>query len=118
MPHRIILLNFTEKDADTISKAGYNIERGMIGGPSTWQEYIPFQTPHPLYEYDILLYDSHSSNETGKGLSSPCHLPTEHGSYEALTAFAGPPHVRIAFIGESSNLQTLIAGGLRFCKID
>jgi hypothetical protein len=117
MPHRIILLNFTERETEIVSKAGYNVERGIIGGPDTRADYFPFFTPHPLYEYDILFYNSHFSPEMNKGLPSPRHLYTEAGSLEALAEFSTPPLVRISFIGESSNTQILTAGGLPFVKL-
>src|SRR6266568_3941740 len=53
--HRIILLNFTEAEANAVAKAGYKVDRGIIGSPDREGKYCPFQVPHPLYEYDVLV---------------------------------------------------------------
>ena len=54
--HRILLLNFTEMAASILRKAGYDVERGFIGKYEDGFERIPFQIPHPFYDYDALAY--------------------------------------------------------------
>src|SRR6266478_6725935 len=116
MSHRIILLNFSERVAQTVAKAGFNVERGFLGKYET-QEYLPSQTPRPLYEYDVLVYDSNVTRELEKEFSSPINLLSEQGSFRTLGKFNGPPHIRIAFIGESAGLTKLTHAGLPFIHL-
>jgi hypothetical protein len=117
MKHRIILLNFTRKDAQVIAKAGYNVECGFIG-TAVGSTSFPYLTPHPLYEYDILFYNSNISPELENEIDKhPHNLLNETGSYEALKSFRTPPIVRISFIGEPRGANNLIHGGVSCIKL-
>ena len=59
--HRIILLNFTERECKAVTEAGYNVDAGVLRHPNNDMTYCPFKTPHPLYEYDILFYNANFS---------------------------------------------------------
>jgi len=116
MPHRIILLNFPPKAAELLTKEGFNVERGYLG-PYEAKNRLQFQTPHPLYEYDVLIYNSHYHADLVKEFSSPMNLFDQKGSLEALTSFAGPPHLRIAFIGDPNGAKALVHAGLEFVSL-
>src|SRR6266404_7990361 len=100
---KILLLNFTESEAAILLKAGYNVERGFLGVYQQ-QKYLPFQTPHPVYEYDILVYNSRFPPELRNEFKNQQNLLAEKGSLESLTHFNGMPAVRISFIGEYAGL--------------
>jgi hypothetical protein len=113
---KILLLNFTQPDAAIISKAGYDVERGYLG-PYEVEKQLPFQAPHPIYEYDILVYNSQTTPELRKEFVTKRNLLNETGSLDALSKFRGTPAVRISFVGEYSGLPTLLQGGLSFVKL-
>jgi hypothetical protein len=113
---RIILLNFTEKETDVVLKAGYAVERGIIGLPDRAEEFLPYQTPHPLYEYDVLVYRSDCPEAVQKELIKPCNLFEETGSERALRKFDTPPIVRVAFVGRAE-ITNLLPGGLPFVSL-
>jgi hypothetical protein len=115
MEHRIILLNFTEREALVVAKAGYNVERGFLG--IYHAENLPFQTPHPLYEYDVLFYNSLIPDGLESEYTSQMNLLAQKGSYDALLHFNTPPHVRISFIGMPNGARTLVHGGVRFIDL-
>ena len=118
MKHKIILLNFTQKEAQSIAKAGYTVEFGYIG-KAFHDGSIQFISPHPLYEYDILFYNSTISPEVEKkaAISQRRVLSSETGSYEALNSFRTPPYVRVSFIGEPNGASNLIHGGVSYIKL-
>src|SRR5947199_10117202 len=97
--HRIVLLNFSEAECSRIAKAGYNVDRGMVGDTTPALDYCHFECPHPLYEYDVLFYKA----VRGRDLvfSNPRNLFAELGSARALGTFSLPPRVRVAFIGQN-----------------
>jgi hypothetical protein len=113
---KILLLNFTESDAGIISKAGFAVERGYLGAYQP-QEYWAFQTPHPIYEYDVLIYNSADTLELENEFTKQNNLLKEKGSLEALTNFAGTPYLRIYFAGQYNGLPTLLHGGLPFLNL-
>ncbi len=115
--HRIILLNFTDREAETITKAGYNVEQGFVGVGNQSTKYLPYVTPHPLYEYDILFYNSRISNELNKKFSSPRNGLSEAGFVKTMSSFDTPPRVRVSFIGEEAGFDFLIQGGVPFVKL-
>jgi hypothetical protein len=120
MAHRIILFNFTEKEASIIAKAGYNVERGFVGvvhgdGPSS---YLPFYAPHPPYDYDILFYNSYISADVEKEFASLCrNLIDAAGAWDAFRYFRTPPQVRVSFIGSPNGAHSLIQGGIGFVAL-
>lgn len=115
--HRIILLNFTGKEAETIAKAGYNVERGYIGAGNEFTEYLPYKTPHPLYEYDILFYKSGASKELDQEFTDARNGLKDSGFGSAMRSLGMPPYVRVSFIGVESSFNNLIYGGLPFISL-
>jgi hypothetical protein len=115
MAHQILLLNFSEKDAQTVSKAGFHVERGFLGRYEP--TYFAFQSPHPIYEYDVLFYNSNISPELKKEFPGHCNLVNEVGSYHSLLKFDGPPHVRVSFVGEPNGATVLLHGGVPFVEL-
>ena len=113
---RIILLNFSAKDGNAIENAGYSVERGLLGRYVSERD-IPFASPHPLYEYDILFYNSTVTSEVAKEFTNPKNLFAETGSCDALSKLGGNPTVRISFIGASTGLQYLLHGGVKFVQL-
>lgn len=116
MAHRIILLNFSERENRVLTKAGFNIERGFLGrrAPAPYA----FHVPHPLYEYDVLVYNSHITSEVEQEFHDFENLLDDKGSLEALKeGFRFTPKVRIAFLGDSAQRENLLFGGLPFIKI-
>jgi hypothetical protein len=117
MKHKIILLNFSKQDTRIVANAGYNVENGFIGTPNPATKYFPFYSPHPLYEYDILFYNSYISPEVAQEIGkTPQNLYDQPGSHEALQTLKTPPYVRISFIGVPSGAN-LIQGGTSFVKL-
>ncbi len=117
--HRIILLNFTEAEANAVAKAGYKVDRGIIGSPDQEDKYCPFQVPHPLYEYDVLFYNSQLSRspELQSQLTNPINLFRETGSFNALRDLNLHPRVRVAFTGGDTGVPHLTLGGIPFAKL-
>lgn len=98
---KIILLNFSKKDAAVIASAGFCLEQGFLGRYREADHYAPFYSPHPLYEYDILIYNPYIPTGLENEFVNMRNLGYERGSFEALSKpFRTPPIVRIAFIGE------------------
>lgn len=112
--HRIILLNFTAREAETIAKAGYNVERGFVGEGNVDFRSLPYATPHPLYEYDILFYNSRIPDKLDQEFSTVLNGFDEPGFIRTLSSFSTPPHVRVSFIGERTGFDYLIHGGVPF----
>jgi len=118
MAHRIILFNFTEKEASIIGKAGYNVERGFLGSLHASGKYLPFYAPHPPYDYDILFYNSYLPSDVEEEFASRNrNLMDETGALDALRYFRTPPHVRISFIGSPKGARVLIHGGVGFISL-
>jgi hypothetical protein len=113
---RIILLNFSAKEAHTIGNAGYSVDRGFLGkyGP---KDFLPFWAPHPLYEYDILFYNSDITAELEKEFTERRNLLQETGSSDTLTTLNGTPSVRVSFVGDSTGLNHLLHGGVSFVQL-
>lgn len=120
---QIILLNFTENERRTVASAGYDVERGFIGeyesGSLSKLGHLLFSSPHPLYEYDVLFYNSEYSKELeDEFMGRRRNLMNEEGSLEALKEkFTTPPSVRVSFIGRDRGCSTLLQGGLNFIKL-
>lgn len=115
--HRIILLNFTDKEAETIAKSGFNVERGFVGEGSEDFRTLPYEIPHPLYEYDILFYNSRIPKELNQEFSNLRNGFDNPGFIKTLSSFDTPPRVRVSFIGESSGFDSLMQGGCPFVKL-
>jgi hypothetical protein len=115
--HRIILLNFTAREAETITKSGYNVERGFVGEGNEHLRSLPYATPHPLYEYDILFYNSRIPGDLDQEVSSVRNGFDEPGFIKTLSSFNTPPRVRVSFIGEPTGFDFLIHGGVPFVAL-
>jgi hypothetical protein len=115
--HRVLLLNFTQEETAVVGKAGFNVERGLMGVVSATSRHCPFSTPHPLYEYDVLVYNSYLTPEFQTELKAARNLFRETGSLQAVTSFNGPPFVRVAFIGGNSGASELYLGGIPFATL-
>jgi len=113
---RRIQVNFPTKAEGLVSKEGFNVERGYLGAYEA-KDRLPFQTPHPLYEYDVLIYDSHYDTDQLKEFWAPSNLFDQKGSLEALESFNIPPFVRIAFIGGANGTKRLLHAGLKFINL-
>lgn len=113
---KILLLNFSAPDAAVLSKAGYDVERGFLG-PYEPQKYWPYQILRPIYEYDILVFNSLIASELQKEFVQRKNLLAERGSLQALTNFTGTPTVRISFISEYTGLLSLSHGGTTFVDL-
>jgi hypothetical protein len=113
--HQILLLNFTERERTEVAQAGYNVERGIMEQPTPRFDQCPFESPHPIYEYDILFYNSARKPELNP--INPQNLVAERGSLRALRSFNTLPRVRIAFIGEDVGLTSLTLGGIEFATL-
>lgn len=100
-----------------MGKAGFKVDRGMMGMVSGTSHNCPFSTPHPLYEYDVLVYNSHLTDELQAEFRDTRNLFGQKGSLQAVTSFNSPPFVRVAFIGGNSGASELYLGGIPFAKM-
>jgi hypothetical protein len=122
--HSTLLLNFAEYEAEIIRKAGFNVDLGVIGAASgsivaraaNSGPLFSYFFPRPLYEYDVLVYNSaYDRKEVSKLFPFPKKAPLDDGMFEPLLVLAGAsPFVRIAFIGVPSGLKSLVLAGLPF----
>lgn len=112
---KILLLNFTETETAMLAKAGYDVERGLMGTYDA-SKCLPFQTPHPIYEYDILAYNSRFTPELRGDFQKQQNLLNVKGCLDALSDFNGTPSVRISFVGDYTGLPRLLHGGLSFIE--
>jgi hypothetical protein len=115
--HRIILLNFTSKEAETIANAGYNVERGFIAEGNEIGNHLPYAIPHPVYEYDILFYNSRTTDEVNQEFPNQRNALEERGFTDTMLYFNSPPRVRVSFIGEKTGFASLVQGGTPFIKL-
>jgi len=115
--HRIILLNFTVREAQTIAHAGYNVERGFAGVGNEAVEHLPYATPHPLYEYDILFYNSQIPKGMEEEFRTARNGLRDSGFVTTTSSFNTPPSMRVSFIGGQAGFRTLVHGGLWFVKL-
>jgi hypothetical protein len=113
--HKILLVNFTPKEVSVVAKAGYNVDGGFIGKAEVQR--CQFYTPHPIYEYDILFYNTVVTPELDGEFTKTYNLLTD-GSFETLKTFSSPPHVRISFVGDTYAAKSLVFGGLLFLEIE
>ena len=111
--HQILLANFSATDAESLRKRGYNVERGYVGRlESTGKERaIPYFFPHPVYEYDVYVYNSVLDDDEA--------WRREFSSVENLLSGRTPNALegvhqtfRIVFTGGSSGIPRLSLGGL------
>lgn len=100
--HRILLANFTDVQAESVQKAGFNVETGYVGKPQPGGQTpcVPFYAPHPLYDYDVYVLNC---EELGHPLAGLRNL-----KLDAL--MDRPPALRIVFTGKSSGPSLLSAG--------
>jgi len=118
--HRILLVNFTENEADLVSRAGFNVELGYIGRLEERgsRDYLPYSFPHPPYEYELYVYNSKiPDHEVARLFTSPKDLLADEKMASALSNLGSSGVMRIAFIGVSSGIETLHLGGLPSVQI-
>jgi hypothetical protein len=118
--HRILLVNFTEKEAALIRKSGFNVELGYIGRleKRNGEEYLPYFFPHPPYEYELYVYNSKiPAQEVAKLFTSPKNLLADEKMAETLSNLGNSGVPRIAFIGVSSGVEKLYLGGVPSIQI-
>ena len=113
--HKILLVNFTLNEVALVAKAGYNVDGGFIGRAEVQR--CQFYTPHPIYEYDILFYNTVVSQELESDFPKSYDLLRD-GSFETLKTFNTPPLVRVSFVGETYAGKSLILGGLSFLETE
>lgn len=113
--HKILLVNFTQKEVSVVAKAGYNVDGGFIGRSDA--PGIQFYAPHPIYEYDILFYNTIVSPHVNREFTKSYDL-VHDGSFETLKRFNSPPHVRVSFVGETFAGKSLVLGGLSFLETE
>ena len=113
--HKILLVNFTSKEVAAVGKAGYNVEGGFIGTPQFQR--CQFYVPHPIYEYDIFVYNTVVRPEVENEVTKSYDL-LKNGSFETLKTFNTPPHVRISFVGDTYAAKSLLFGGLLFLELE
>jgi hypothetical protein len=114
---RILLLNFTAREAQAIANAGYSADRGLLA-KCEYEESWPFEAPHPLYEYDILFYNSTIPAEVTKEFTNPSNLLDQPGSLNALKNLNQTPSVRVSFLGAQTGLGRLFHGGVPFLDLE
>jgi hypothetical protein len=113
-PHRILLVNFTEKDSGVFVKAGFNVELGYIGQskPGEALDYLPYFFPHPLFEYDVYIYNSVvPTKEMERLFPKPKDFRQDSKPFEPLRKFDNYPLLRISLIGGRSGFSNLVLGG-------
>lgn len=88
---QVLMLNFTEADAERVRKAGFTVDLGFAKDSSSGNG---FSTPHPVYEYDVYIYNS----VTAKEIDS-VYFP-DHRTSSQLTNLHAPPRIRVAFTGK------------------
>lgn len=119
--HLILLLNFSEQEAELLRKAEFNVEVGYIGsqGLSAGREYLPYYFPRPVYEYEVLVYNSKPPDQEAVRRLFPSvkNLLADGKMMEPLTAWNTPPAVRLAFTGYSAGFQNLVLAGLPFIRL-
>lgn len=90
---------------------------GFAGVGNDSAKYLPYVTPHPIYEYDILFYNSYIPKGMAEEFSSTRNALLEPGFVHTMSSFNSPPQVRVSFIGEWSGFRVLIHGGVPFVKL-
>lgn len=118
--HRILLVNFTENEADLVTRSGFNVELGYIGRLEKrgGKDYLPYSFPHPPYEYEIYVYNSKiPDHEIARLFRSPKDLLADEKMATALSDLGSSGVLPIAFIGVSSGMKTLYLGGLPSLQI-
>jgi len=114
--HRILLVNFSEQDASSLTKAGFNVEVGYVGmlEKRGQKDVLPYYFPRPLYEYEIYIYNSEVPSGDASVLFPVIRdLMTDHNMSEHLANMGGAPAVRIAFTGGLGvGFKELLLGGL------
>lgn len=119
MEHRIILINFPDREVEAVANAGYTVELGYIGKMSEDKKDCSFYAPHPLYEYDVLFYNSDIPEElTDYEFPDSTNLLKDEGALNALHSLRVPPYVRVSFIGCNVGAEDLVFGGLPFIKLE
>ncbi|MCH8947852.1 MAG: hypothetical protein IH789_09540 [Acidobacteria bacterium] len=118
--HRILLINFSDQDAATVARAGFNVEQGYIGKPQGLpnKHRVPYSISHPVYDYDVYAYSSLIPEGKDPALQPRwSNLLDRSGITEPLARFSGPPWIRISFIGECIGPSSLLMGVPFLCTV-
>jgi hypothetical protein len=120
--HRILLLNFTDADAEVLRKAKFNVELGYLGAVHHLERQgmpgVSYRFPRPLYEYDISIYNSsYRPAEMEKLFPDARNGPLGDPMLEAFLEWRTRPNLRIAFTGVDQGVKTLVLAGLPFLKL-
>src|SRR5208337_4612573 len=92
-------------------------------GPAAGGSSLPYFFPRPLYEYEVLVYNSAPGRkEVADLFSSSIKTATFGGKtsesmLEPLATWSTLPAIRIAYIGVPSGLKTLVLAGLPSLKL-
>ena len=103
--HQILLVNFTQREADEVTKAGFNAEVGHTyrTGQRLW-----FSSPHPIHEYDVYVYNSELTEapltEHAISIADNPQFLSEINSMQTL------PFIRIAFLGDVRKSEQPLIG--------
>ncbi len=99
--HRILLANFKAAQSEQVRKAGFNVETGYVGTPQVGHQkpYVPFYSPHPLYDYDVYVLSLEEAGEP----------PSECRNLQPEAVAVRPPALRIVFLGGSAGPSLLPA---------
>lgn len=110
--HRILLVNFTDEEAKLVANGGFNVERGSVGNVSleSGVPFLPYFVPHPIYDYDVHVYNSAVRTVKTSTPSSPKNLLFDRKNLETLQYLGRPPRVRISFIGQCDENSDLFVG--------
>jgi len=115
--HSILLLNFSEGEAELLRKSRFNVEIGATGKVAYRHpmggrvQRLGAFFPRPVYEYDVYVHNSEGSSAIPATVRQKITALEASAIPAPLSTFSGRPFVRIPFIGESSN-DALSMGGV------
>jgi hypothetical protein len=115
--HRILLLNFTDAEAEVLRRSKFNVELGFLGNLSAPETKISYWLPRPLYEYNISVYNSDFHAEEMRKLFPESKDTALNSALEPFQGFRTDPLIRIAFTGRVQRIQNLLFAGLPFLTL-
>ena len=119
--HCILLLNFGEHEAEVLRKAGFNVEVGYFAdrvSDDSGKKSLPYYFPRPVYEYEVLVYNSKAPDEKSVSGLFPRigNLLADQKMMAPLLVWNTLPDVRIAFTGYAG-AKSLFPAGLGFLEL-
>ena len=106
--HRILLVNFGDRQVRDVARAGFNAERGFVGDSAIEHgRALQSSIPRPLYDYDVYAYDSKGPGIVGSSEGNPS---SDRTISQSLTRLDTPPLIRIAFSGNAAGRQPFLLG--------